>query len=83
MSILNFHMDSFMRPEKVVKVARRIGLNGIAITDHDTIAGGLSAQKANKDSGFLVIIGCEVKSDCGDIIGLFCKRKYGAGIGWM
>ncbi len=70
-----FSHDSLMRPEKVIKAAKDRGLNGIAVTDHDTIKGGLSAQKANEDKGFSVIIGCEVKSNCGDIIGLFLQEE--------
>jgi len=70
-----FSPDSLMRPDKIIKAARDMGLNGIAVTDHDTIKGGLSAQKVNRDRDFSVIVGCEIKSDCGDIIGLFLQEE--------
>ncbi len=70
-----FSHDSLMKPDRIIKAARNIGLDGIAVTDHDTIKGGLSAQKANEDKGFSVIVGCEIKSDCGDIIGLFLQEE--------
>ncbi|MEM3526083.1 MAG: PHP domain-containing protein, partial [Candidatus Jordarchaeaceae archaeon] len=48
------------------------GLNGIAVTDHETVRGGLLAlkiaRKLNKD--FHIIPGIEVKCRQGDIIGL-------------
>jgi len=50
-------------------------LNGIAITDHDTIKGGLEARNINNDPNFVVIVGCEILTDVGDIIGLFLSKE--------
>jgi hypothetical protein len=49
----------------------RTGLNCIAITDHNTIDGALEVQRI---APFKVIVGEEVKSSAGDIIGLFLKE---------
>lgn len=63
-----------MEPATVVRLAKRRGLDGIAVTDHDTIEGALEARRLAGD-GFLVIIGEEVTTRAGDIIGLFLKEK--------
>jgi predicted metal-dependent phosphoesterase TrpH len=48
-------------------VARRIGLQGLAITDHNAIAGVREAQEA-AGTGFLVIPGTEVSTRDGHIL---------------
>jgi hypothetical protein len=58
----------------VIEIARRRGLQGIAITDHDTEEGGLAVREANPYSDFLVIPGVEIKTDLGDLIGLYVTK---------
>lgn len=70
-----FSYDCPMPPKLVIELARRKGLNGIAITDHDTVAGALATADANRHSDFLVIPGIEVKTDLGDLIGLYVNRE--------
>lgn len=69
-----YSYDSLMEPRKIIKIAKKRGLNGIAITDHGTILGGLSARKCNA-SDLIIIIGAEIKTDIGDIIGLFLNEE--------
>ncbi|MHC1635582.1 MAG: PHP domain-containing protein [Candidatus Methanospirareceae archaeon] len=69
-----YSKDSTLEPERIVKIAKRKGLNGIAITDHDTIKGGLAAKKY-EDEDLEVIIGSEVHTEKGDIIGLFISEE--------
>jgi len=75
--ILDLHIhshhspDSLCKPADIIRTAKARGLNGVAITDHHTIAGGREASRLNDDPNFLVIIGCEIYTDVGDIIGLF------------
>lgn len=67
-----YSYDSISFPKYILKKAKSIGLNGIAVTDHDTIKGAQKLVKANKYDGELdVIVGSEIKTDSGDIIGLF------------
>lgn len=66
--------DGFLNPEKIVKVAIKRGLSGIAVTDHDTIKGGVEAKKYETDD-FKVIIGSEVSTSKGEIIGLFLREE--------
>jgi len=69
-----YSYDSLSEPAKIVKVAKKKGLSGIAITDHNSIKGGLEALKYADDE-FLVIVGEEVATDGGEIIGLFLKEE--------
>lgn len=39
--------DGIMAPSHIVGIARRRGLAGIAVSDHNTIAGGVDAVAAN------------------------------------
>lgn len=70
-----YSFDSIMDPKKIIKVAKKRGLNGVAITDHNTIKGGLEAKKINEDPDFLVIVGSEISTEAGDITGLFLKEE--------
>jgi predicted metal-dependent phosphoesterase TrpH len=65
--------DCSMDPAKVVRVARARGIDAIAITDHDEIGGALEARKVA--DGILVIVGEEISTRAGDIIGLFLREK--------
>jgi len=66
---------SRIKPKKLLKVAKKRGLNGIAVTDHNTIKGGLETKKLNKDKNFEVIVGAEIKTDRGEILGLYLKKE--------
>ena len=67
-------IDSAMNPCDIVKVAKRKGLNGIAVTDHNTIRGGLEVAK-HVESRFYVIVGSEIKTEACEIIGLFLNEE--------
>jgi len=65
-------VDAMSCPKEVVKRALKLGLNGIAITDHNTTRGGLKIAKMVKEHGLqnrlIVIPGAEIKSRNGDIL---------------
>ena len=63
-----------MKPDKIVAIAKKRGLSGIAITDHGTIRGALEAAILTDDK-FQVIIGAEIAAKEGEIIGLFLKEE--------
>ena len=79
--IIDFHThtyhsyDSIMKPEKILRVAKKKGLNGIVICDHNTIRGGIETQKLNSDKDFIVIVGAEIATKAGDISGIFLKEE--------
>jgi len=67
--------DSWMKPREILRIAKKRGLNGIVICDHDTIAGGVETKKLNDDPDFQVIVGAEIKTDAGDITGIFLTEE--------
>ena len=52
-----------------------MGLNGIAITDHENTDGWKEAIEAGKKHDFLIILGEEMKTTKGDVLGLFLKQR--------
>jgi hypothetical protein len=67
-----------MQPKEIVKTAIRKGLNGVAITDHNSITGGLMA-KSFETNNFRVIVGSEITTDRGEVIGLFLSEEIAPG----
>jgi len=65
-----YSFDSLMSSKTIIKTANKKNLNGLAITDHNTILGAKKTCEQN-ESPLLIIIGSEVSTDIGDIIGLF------------
>jgi len=63
-----YSFDSIMSPKKIIKTAVKKNIDLIAITDHNTIKGGVEVKKASGDN-IKVIVGAEIKTDIGDIIG--------------
>jgi predicted metal-dependent phosphoesterase TrpH len=74
--------DGWPSPTELVDhAARRAGLHVIAVTDHDTIEGALrAAEYAGKRSRLHVIIGEEISSLHGHIVGLFLERRVKPGM---
>jgi len=70
--------DSATTLEEVVTYAKRRGLDGIAVTDHGTVAGALELLK-NDD--LLVIPGIEIETSCGHILGLSVTQTIPHGLG--
>ncbi len=70
----SYSPDGSLSPENVVRIAKSRGLRGIAITDHNTIKGGIEAKQYETDS-FTVIVGSEIKTERGDLIGLFLTKE--------
>ncbi|HHY00740.1 MAG TPA: PHP domain-containing protein [Methanothermobacter sp.] len=66
--------DGFIEPYQLVKAAKRRGLSGIAVTDHNTIKGALKVKKYD-NSDFKVICGSEISTERGEVIGLFLNDQ--------
>lgn len=58
--------DGMNRPAENVKLAKEKGLTGLAITDHDTVAGIKEALLAGQELGIEVIPGVEISTRVGD-----------------
>lgn len=71
--------DCTIPTKEVIRLCQRRGLDGIAVTDHNSLAGGREAL-ALAPPGFTVIPGEEVESSEGEIIGLFLHEEIPAGL---
>jgi len=69
--------DCLMSVEKIIGRCLKKGINCIAVTDHNTVEGAFLLQKK---APFRVIIGEEVKTSEGEIIGYFLKDEIKAGL---
>jgi predicted metal-dependent phosphoesterase TrpH/glycosyltransferase involved in cell wall biosynthesis len=82
----DFHVHSHHSKDCVSAVAdileraRDVGLDVVAITDHDSVAGGLEARELADRYGVRVIVGEEVKSAEGEVVGLFLERTIPPGM---
>lgn len=72
----NFSRDCLTDPRQLINRALKIGLNGIAITDHNSIEGYLSLKSENRVH---VICGEEIDVDNGEIIALFVNETINPG----
>lgn len=79
----DFHMhtqyspDSDMSPKRLVDRCNQVGLNCIAVTDHNTVEGALWVREA---AAFTVIIGEEVGTADGEVTGLFLTETVPRGL---
>jgi len=71
-----FSPDGLSSPEAIIAAARRRGLDRLAITDHDTIAGALEARKLAPD---LIIVGEEIQTDRGELLAYFVQEEIPPG----
>jgi predicted metal-dependent phosphoesterase TrpH len=76
------YSGDFSTPEQILRMAAKRGLNAIAITDHDTIKGALEAATIAQQNPNLptVIIGEEISSQDGHILGLFLQERVPPGL---
>lgn len=68
------YSDGMNSPSEIVSYSKKIGLSGIAITDHNEIQGSLKAMKF-KDENFFIISGIEISSKDGHILALGIEEK--------
>ena len=74
-----FGVDGMCPPKEIIKMAVKKGLNGIAVTDHNTVRGSLLiakiAKNFNNNHNLLVIPGIELRSKQGDILALGVTKE--------
>ena len=63
--------------QKIIKLCQQRGVDRIAITDHNTAEGALAMQKLAPD---LVIVGEEIMTPQGEILGYFMSESVPAGL---
>jgi len=70
--------DSKLEPAELVAAALAAGLTHLAITDHETLDGALRARELAPD-GLTIIVGEEIRTTDGDMIGLFLRKPIPSG----
>lgn len=73
----NASKDSLTRPGDLVRAARKKGLDRLIITDHNSIAGAVAAQRLDPE---LVIVGEEIMTTRGEILAAYVTEEIPAGL---
>ncbi len=78
----HYSRDSVMSPPVFVDACVRKGITCVAVTDHNAIEGAFAVEKAAraKDAPLRVLVGEEVKTAEGEIIGVFLKDLVPRGL---
>lgn len=69
--------DSLLKPEHLIKTARRKRVDRVVITDHNKIESAFSAKKIDPE---LIIIGEEIESTEGEFLAVFMKEAIPPGL---
>lgn len=72
-----YSKDCLTRPEAAIARARSLGLDKLAITEHDNLAGALRAKELAPD---LIIVGEEIKTTHGELIAYYVKEEVPPGL---
>jgi len=72
-----YSFDGLMSPKTILKNAEHKGLNALAVTDHNSISGGIQTLRISKEtnSNIKVIVGAEIATNKGDLVGLFLNEE--------
>jgi len=73
----HYSNDSLITPKDLVFYAKKQGLDGVAVTDHDRLDGAL---RIAKEIDLFVIPGIEVSSSKGHIVGLNVQDRIPSGL---
>jgi glycosyltransferase involved in cell wall biosynthesis len=76
----NHSRDCAVPVDDLLERAAEVGLDVVAVTDHNEIAGALEAAEIADRYGVRVIIGEEVKTLEGEVIGLFLNERIPPGL---
>lgn len=72
-----YSKDSLVAPARLIETCRRKGIDRVIITDHNTIAGAVEAQKIAPD---LVIVGEEIMTTKGELLAAYITEEIPAGL---
>jgi len=74
-----YSVDGHCTLKDAVRAAQAKGLDGFALTDHNTVSGHKEAKKLSK-KGCIIIPGIEISSSCGHIVGLGVSEDIPRGL---
>lgn len=67
-------LDSLLKPEEILTIAKKLNLSAIAVTDHNTLSGSRAVQKLAPKYKITVIPGVEISSKIGHILAYGIKK---------
>jgi len=74
-----YSFDSKSKPEKIAKIAKKRGMDGIAVTDHGNIRGWNRMIESAKKYGLMLVLGEEIRirtnNESYEILGLFLNDR--------
>ena len=70
--------DSLLTPAGLLRACRRRGLGAVAVTDHDRLDGA-QALARQAPEGLVVIVGEEVSTAQGEVLGFFLQEEVAPG----
>ncbi len=78
----SFSSDGVLSPAALLSAARARSIDCIAVTDHNSVKGGVEAARlARADAGLpRVIPGMELMTEVGEVIGLYVEEDIPAGL---
>ena len=71
--------DSYLKPEELITLAKRAGLDGICLTEHDFFWDEMSVAKLSRAHSFFILPGVEIATDAGHLL-LFGAHRYRLGM---
>ena len=72
-----FSKDSLTRPADLLETCRHRGIDRLAVTDHNTLAGALAARRLDPDR---VIVGEEIMTARGELLAFFVQEEVPRGL---
>jgi predicted metal-dependent phosphoesterase TrpH len=78
----NHSWDCATDPGALLHIAREVGLTALAVTDHNEVSGALACAELADEYGIQVIVGEEVMTTDGEVIGLFLEERIPPGMSW-
>ncbi|MFH1292188.1 MAG: PHP domain-containing protein [bacterium] len=66
-----------LKPQKLINLAKKLGIKALVITDHDNIEAALHIRKI---APFFVIIGQEISTKDGEVLGYFLSERVPPGL---
>lgn len=69
--------DSTTTPDEIAEAVEAAGIDVLCITDHNAVAG---AQRLSEELGCRVVVGEELRTTAGEIIGLFLSERVPMGM---
>ena len=72
-----YSSDAFITPEELVIYSKKQGLDGVAITDHDTVSG---LREFSKIKNLLIIPGVEITTKQGHVLAINVNTTVKTGL---